>query len=64
MKTDAELQQDVMNELKWEPTVKAAEIVVAVKDGFVTLSGYVDSYVKKVGCRARRRTSFWRQGGD
>ena len=47
MKTDAELQQDVMNELKWEPTVKAAEIGVAVKDGVVTLSGYVDSYVKK-----------------
>jgi osmotically-inducible protein OsmY len=47
MKTDAELQQDVMNELKWEPIVKAAEIRVAVKDGVVTLSGYVDSYVKK-----------------
>ena len=47
MKTDAELQQDVMNELKWEPTLKAAEIGVAVKDGVVTLSGYVDSCVKK-----------------
>jgi osmotically-inducible protein OsmY len=47
MKTDAELQQDVMNELKWEPTIKAAEIGVGVKDGVVTLSGYVDSYVKK-----------------
>jgi len=47
MKTDAELQQDVMNELKWEPTIKAAEIGVAVKDGVVTLSGYVDGYVKK-----------------
>jgi osmotically-inducible protein OsmY len=48
MKTDAELQQDVMNELKWEPTLKAAEIGVAVKDSVVTLSGYVDSYVKKL----------------
>jgi osmotically-inducible protein OsmY len=44
MKTDTELQQDVMNELKWEPTLKAAEIGVAVKGGVVTLSGYVDSY--------------------
>ena len=43
MKTDAELQQDVMNELKWEPTVKAAEIGVGVKGGVVTLSGYVDT---------------------
>ena len=48
MKTDAELQQDVMNELKWEPTLRAAEIGVAVKDGVVTLSGNVDSYVKKL----------------
>ena len=48
MKTDTELQQDVMNELKWEPTLKSAEIGIAVKDGVVTLSGYVDSYVKKL----------------
>ncbi len=47
MKTDAKLQQDVMDELKWEPTIHAAEIGVAVKDGVVTLSGSVDSYAKK-----------------
>jgi len=47
MKTDAELQQHVMDELKWEPTIHAAEIGVAVKDGMVTLSGSVDSYGKK-----------------
>ena len=33
MKTDTELQQDVMNELKWEPTVEAAEIVVIIDIG-------------------------------
>ena len=47
MKTDTELQQDVMNELKWEPTIKAAQIGVGVTDGVVTLSGYVDSFYKK-----------------
>ncbi len=47
MKTDAELQEHVMAELKWEPTIHAAEIGVAVKDGVVTLSGKVDSYAKK-----------------
>jgi len=47
MKTDTELQRDVMSELKWEPTIHAAEIGVAVKDGVVTLSGSVDSYAKK-----------------
>jgi len=58
MKTDTELQQDVMNELKWEPTIRAAEIGVGVKDGVVTLSGYVDSYVKKWAAeRAAARVS-------
>ncbi len=47
MKTDAELQRQVMNQLKWEPTIHAAEIGVAVKNGVVTLSGSVDSYAKK-----------------
>jgi osmotically-inducible protein OsmY len=56
MKTDSELQRDVMDELKYEPTIHAAEIGVAVKDGVVTLSGNVDSYGKKWAAdRAARR---------
>jgi osmotically-inducible protein OsmY len=47
MKTDIELLQDVINELKLEPTIKAEEIGVGVKDGVVTLSGYVDNYYVK-----------------
>ena len=47
MKSDEELQKDVMTELKWEPSIAAAEIGVAVKDGIVTLTGYVDSYFAK-----------------
>ena len=58
MKTDAELQQHVMDELKWEPTIHAAEIGVAVKDGVVTLSGNVDSYAKRWAAeRAVKRVS-------
>ena len=58
MKTDAQLQQDVMNELKWEPTLHAAEIGVGVKDGVATLSGHVDSYAKKVAAeRAVKRVA-------
>lgn len=48
MKTDNELQKDVMDELKWEPRVKETNIGVAVNDGVVTLSGYVDSYIEKI----------------
>jgi osmotically-inducible protein OsmY len=58
VKTDAELQRDVMTELKWEPIIHAAELGVAVKDGVVTLSGYVDSYSKKWAAeRAVKRVS-------
>lgn len=48
MKTDAEIQKDVMEELRWEPLLNASEIGVAVKNGIVTLSGTVDTYGKKV----------------
>ncbi len=58
MKTDAELQQDVMNELQWEPSIKAAEIGVSVADGVVTLSGCVDSYYKKWAPSAPPRESL------
>jgi hypothetical protein len=33
MKTDSQLQQDVIAELKWEPLLREAEIGVAAKDG-------------------------------
>lgn len=47
MKTDSQLQQDVMAELKWEPAVHAEQIGVEVKDGIVTLAGHVDSFPAK-----------------
>ena len=47
MKTDYQLQRDVLDELKWEPSVNAANIGVAVKDGIVTLTGHVPSYWEK-----------------
>ncbi|WP_085315529.1 BON domain-containing protein [Derxia lacustris] len=47
MKTDSQLQQDVMAELRWEPAVESAQVGVAVKNGVVTLSGEVSSYAEK-----------------
>lgn len=47
MKTDTQLQQDVMAELKWEPSIEAEKIGVEVKDGVVTLAGHLDSYMAK-----------------
>ena len=56
MKTDSQLQQDVMAELKWEPAVHAAQIGVEAKDGVVTLAGEVGSYLEKLNAeRAAQR---------
>jgi osmotically-inducible protein OsmY len=55
MKSDLEIQQDVISQLKWEPFVKASEIGVSVKNGIVTLSGLVDSYSKKIAAETAVR---------
>jgi len=49
MKTNEELRQDVMDEIRWDPQLRdvATEIGVAAKDGVVTLSGSVHTYWKK-----------------
>src|SRR2546422_7872484 len=46
-RTDEQIQKDVLAELKWDARVQPNEIGVAVKDGVVTLTGWVDSYTKK-----------------
>ncbi|HTJ65202.1 MAG TPA: BON domain-containing protein [Alphaproteobacteria bacterium] len=47
MHSDLVLQQRVIDALEFEPSVNAAHIGVAVRDGVVTLSGHVDSYFEK-----------------
>ena len=46
VKTDVEIQNAVLSELRWEPRVQPNEIGVIAKDGVVTLTGFVDSYSK------------------
>lgn len=47
-KSDNSLRDDVLLELKWDPkTSSASDIAVAVKDGVVTLSGFVPSFWEK-----------------
>lgn len=55
---DNQIQQDVINQLKWEPILNAAEIGVSVKNGIVTLSGQVDTYTKKMAAeRATKKVA-------
>src|SRR5258705_31419 len=46
-RTNEQIQRDVLEELNWDARVQPNEIGVAVKDGLVTLIGWVDSYTKK-----------------
>jgi osmotically-inducible protein OsmY len=46
-RTDEQIQRDVFAELKWDARVLPNEIGVAVKNGIVTLTGWVDSYMKR-----------------
>ena len=58
MKSDSQLQHDVVSELEWEPSVDHEDIGVSVNDGVVTLNGFVKSYAEKQGAeRATRRVS-------
>ena len=47
MKSDTELQKNVLDELRWEPGVKATDVGATVNDGVVTLGGTVDSFAEK-----------------
>jgi osmotically-inducible protein OsmY len=58
MKTDMQIQKDVMEELRWEPLLDSTDIGVAVKNGIVTLSGLVKNYFSKLAAeKAARRVS-------
>jgi osmotically-inducible protein OsmY len=45
--TDEDIRQQVLNELKWDPEVGASEIDAAVREGLVTLTGWVDRFGKR-----------------
>jgi osmotically-inducible protein OsmY len=47
MKSDIQLRQDVMNELTWDASISEKAIGVSVKDGLVTLAGFVDTWAQK-----------------
>lgn len=55
-KNDTELRRDILAELKWDPSVADAEIALAIKDGVVTLGGFVQTYAQKLAAeRAVKR---------
>src|SRR6201996_4648739 len=57
MKSDSELKEDVINELRWDPQITDPEAIgVAVQDGAVTLTGHVSTYAQRLAAaRAAER---------
>ena len=47
MISDADINRDVEAQLRWDPDIDASNIAVGVKDGVVTLAGFVRSYGQK-----------------
>jgi hypothetical protein len=52
MKSDREIEQDVRDELQWDPDLDASDIAMSVKNGVVTLAGFVKSYTDKYEAEA------------
>jgi osmotically-inducible protein OsmY len=58
LRSDAAIQSDVLQELKWDQRVDETDVGVQVKDGIVTLVGTIDSYAKKqAACDAAHRVT-------
>jgi osmotically-inducible protein OsmY len=58
MRADQDIRRDVERQLEWEPSIDAGEIGVAIKDGVVTLSGFVHAFLEKYDAeRAAKRVT-------
>ena len=52
MRSDSDIKRDVEDELRWDPDIGSDDIAVAVKNGVVTLTGFVRSYGQKLQAEA------------
>ena len=62
MQNDLDLQRDVMTELKWLPSVDAAQIGVSTQGGVVTLTGQVAHYAEKVAAENATKSVYGVKG--
>jgi osmotically-inducible protein OsmY len=55
MSQDSQLQEAILAELRWEPSVVAGHIGVSARSGVVTLTGHVESYMEKLAAEVATR---------
>jgi osmotically-inducible protein OsmY len=51
VRSDADIQQDVLDELSWDQHINVSDIGVSVKEGVVTLTGLVDNYLMRLAAQ-------------
>ena len=51
VRSDADIQQDVLDELSWDQHINVSDIGVSVKEGVVTLTGLVDDYLMRLAAQ-------------
>lgn len=64
MRTDAEIKQEIVDELEWEARLHGLNIFVDVNHGQVTLNGTVTSYPKKMDAERAVRSVEGVRGVD
>ncbi|MGZ4965530.1 MAG: BON domain-containing protein [Limisphaerales bacterium] len=47
VKLDTDIKRDIELELRWDPDIDATDIAVSVKNGVVTVTGFVPKYTQK-----------------
>jgi osmotically-inducible protein OsmY len=58
MRSDTDIKRDVEDELRWDPDLDSTDIAVTVKNGVVTMAGFVHSYMDKYDAeRAAKRVA-------
>ena len=62
MKTDVQINDLIREELAFQPTIDETKIDVSVKNGFVTLSGQLDNYYKKLATESAVKRVYGVQG--
>lgn len=51
IRSDVDIQQDVLDELSWDQHINVSDIGVSVKEGVVTLTGLVDDYLVRLAAQ-------------
>lgn len=62
MISDLQLQHQVAQELEWEPGVDAARVGVTARDGVITLTGTVRTYLEKLAAERAAKRVFGVRG--